>query len=355
MKFTVQSLSTPVQKTEEPVSVESLLTLSEEVHASYQDLSETEKSLEEVQQVVANIDMSIAAIKKYGEQAVQVLNIDGSLTELMGTEVLTNTVAIVDKLNGTKIASLEGFVDKIKEFIAKIIAFVKGVINKINQTRNRGSVRKLLDQLKDAQLVDFRDNYVKSGKAPERFSVSNEMVVYRSTALFVESSKYREFNDKLKELTDTVSKDFGEIASNLTQGIDDHWINQPDQQVDRVVNNAYGTIEELKSMMQDQHVMCEHISDLRSQDDFIDGCLTLIKDGMNGILGNKSYLERLASRVKVGNPGPIFKATETIISGINRVVGCYYKILYACVDRRNAISVVLDAIQKQSSFVSAGQ
>ena len=131
MKFTVQSLSTPVKKTEETVSVESLLALSEEVHASYQDLSETEKSLEEVQQVVANIDMSLAAIEKYGEQAVQVLNVDGSLTELMGTEVLTNITAIVEKLNGTKIASIEGFGDKIKEFIAKIIAFIKGFINKV--------------------------------------------------------------------------------------------------------------------------------------------------------------------------------------------------------------------------------
>ncbi len=159
MKFAVQSLSTPVQKTEETVSVESLLALSEEVHASYLDLSETEKSLEEVQQVVANIDMSIAAIEKYGEQAVQVLNVDGSLTELMGTEVLTNITAIIEKLNGTKIASIEGFGDKIKEFIAKILAFIKGFINKIRGAFSEvgNNYDTVVSLVKDSQIRNIEE------------------------------------------------------------------------------------------------------------------------------------------------------------------------------------------------------
>lgn len=174
MKFSVKSLSTPVQKTEETISVESLLALSEEVHASYQDLSETEKHLEEIQQVVANIDMSIAAIKKYGEQAVQVLNVDESLTELMGTEVLTNTSAIIAKLNETKIASLEGFGDKVKNFIAKIIAFVKGFFNKIRGAFAEafGNYDKIVALVKDSQIRNIEER-IANGTFKEKFRNAN--------------------------------------------------------------------------------------------------------------------------------------------------------------------------------------
>lgn len=222
MKFSVESLSTPVQKTEETVSVESLLTLSEEIHASYQDLSETEKSLEEVQQVVTNIDMSIAAIEKYGEQAVQVLNIDGSLAELMGTEVLTNTAAIVEKLNGTKIASLEGFGDKVKEFIAKIIAFIKGLINKIRAAFAEAGEKydTIVSLVSDAQVRNIEERVANGSLkiSEERLKfVGNGKIEISDFPDLRKVSLEREFSDMSKRLFDLETKAVNE-TKRLSEG-----------------------------------------------------------------------------------------------------------------------------------------
>ena len=63
-----------------------LLQAQEELNQAFMDLTDAQKSITEVCEVMENIQTSVDLITKYGAAGVEQLNVDGSLEALCGVE-----------------------------------------------------------------------------------------------------------------------------------------------------------------------------------------------------------------------------------------------------------------------------
>lgn len=104
-----------------PVTPQDITEAYEGLMASYMELTDTQRNLDEVCQVMDNINLSMMMLQSGSADAVKLLNVDKSLESLLGVAEEKITVQ----------AAEEGFADSIKAAWNKFWAFIKDFFRKV--------------------------------------------------------------------------------------------------------------------------------------------------------------------------------------------------------------------------------
>ena len=131
MKFALESKQVTLPSEPEVApTVESISEAYEGLLTSYMELSDAQRGIDEVHQVMENINLSMKMIQTGGIEAVKLLNIDKSLESLVGVAEEKLTVE----------ASKEGFGDaanaaweKLKEWVKKFVEAIKKFLNYLGE------------------------------------------------------------------------------------------------------------------------------------------------------------------------------------------------------------------------------
>ena len=129
MKFSVKEKPLAVAPPPAPMTVEQVRAASEDLMCSYMELTDAQRNLDEVCQVMENIELSMKMIKTGGMDAVKLLNIDKSLEGLLGVAEEKMTVQATQE--GLSQALSEGwkkFKEFVKSMVARIVEFFKNLI-----------------------------------------------------------------------------------------------------------------------------------------------------------------------------------------------------------------------------------
>lgn len=196
-----------------PVDMFQVATLTHEVMSSYEKLEDSERRMIEVQNILVNINQSLSLLAKYGNNAIQQLNLDGGLEALVGIqENLITTDKAIEALNKCKSASLEDLQATVNNVWESIKAFFENVFNFFKNLFNNGGA-KLKKQT--AELYKKAEAAVKSGagklaKKLEKFS--NEGFDIKVEA---DLKAFLDMLIKRMQALDTTSKYFGTFSHSL--------------------------------------------------------------------------------------------------------------------------------------------
>lgn len=155
MKFSLESKQVVLpSSTETAPTMESISYAYEGLLSSYMELTDAQRNLDEVCQVMENIKLSMKMLNSGYVDVIKLLNIDKSLECLLGINEDQITVELVNEgLKCAELSAMEGFVDGIKAFIQKIIEFCKRFILKIQSLRSlRDNSEKFIQSITDEQI-----------------------------------------------------------------------------------------------------------------------------------------------------------------------------------------------------------
>lgn len=123
MKFALESKQVTLPSEPEVApTVESISEAYEGLLTSYMELSDAQRNLDEVCQVMENIELSMKMIKAGGMDAVKLLNVDKSLEGLLGVAEEKMTVEAAQEGLGDVLKQL---IEKVKEYIKKVVAWIR--------------------------------------------------------------------------------------------------------------------------------------------------------------------------------------------------------------------------------------
>lgn len=140
----VSFTTTPLPVTTPVVDRLELLRSQEELHQAWQDLTEIQRSMTEVQEIMENIQTSIDALTKYGQAAVEQLNVTGSLEALL--QVPAKLITVEKAQEGLSDAAKDAW-ERIKAFFAKIVTFFRKLLAKWNVSK--GNFDKAIKRVDD--------------------------------------------------------------------------------------------------------------------------------------------------------------------------------------------------------------
>lgn len=128
MKFALESKQVTLPSEPEITpTVESVSEAYEGLLTSYMELSDAQRNLDEVCQVMENIELSMKMIKAGGMDAVKLLNVDKSLEGLLG--VAEEKMTVESATEGITDA-LKAAWEKFKEWLKKVCAALRNFFNK---------------------------------------------------------------------------------------------------------------------------------------------------------------------------------------------------------------------------------
>ncbi len=129
MKYAVESIEKVVPDVDAQTD---MLTASAEFHQSWMDLDTSVRQLDAIQQIVLNIDSAMTAISKYGSKAIDVVNADDSLENLLGIEAkLITAEKAAEGLGDAFNSGIEKFKRTMKAAIEAIRKFFKSLFDRI--------------------------------------------------------------------------------------------------------------------------------------------------------------------------------------------------------------------------------
>lgn len=127
MKFSLESKQVVLpSSTETTPTVESISYAYEGILTSYMELTDAQKNLDEVCQVMENIELSMKMIKT-SDKAIECLNVDGSLESLCGTAEL-NVEKVTASLENAFTDTMKDFWEKVKAFFSRIVNWIKSLL-----------------------------------------------------------------------------------------------------------------------------------------------------------------------------------------------------------------------------------
>ena len=111
-------------------TVESISEAYEGLLASYMELSDAQRDLNETCQIMDNIELSMKMIKTGGSGSIKMLNVDKSLEDLVGVAEESITVANANiAMEGAFGDAMKSFWAKVKAFFMKIVQFFKNLFS----------------------------------------------------------------------------------------------------------------------------------------------------------------------------------------------------------------------------------
>lgn len=113
-----------------PVTPEDITEAYERLMTSYMELTDTQRNLDEVCQVMDNINLSMQMLQSGSADVVMLLNVDKSLESLLGMAEEKITVQAAEEgLTDSIKAAWTKFWEFIKDFFRKVIAYIKMMFN----------------------------------------------------------------------------------------------------------------------------------------------------------------------------------------------------------------------------------
>lgn len=142
-KFNVKPMVT------EPMDRIDLLQAQEELNNAWMNLTDAQKSMEEVCEVMENIQTSVDLITKYGAAGVEQLNVDGSLEALL--QVPAKLITAEKAQEGLGDAAKAAW-EKLKGWIKRIIEIVKNFFRGLGKKMMNlfDSTKRAIEKLKGA-------------------------------------------------------------------------------------------------------------------------------------------------------------------------------------------------------------
>ena len=213
-----------------------LLNAQEELNNAWMNLTDAQKSMEEVCEVMENIQASIDLITKYGAAGVEQLNIDGSLEALCGVEAKLLTAEKAQEGLGEAASNLaKQFIEKCKKFFQTVYEWLSKIIDSIvGETSNLKRAKETLEtELNNTASVDGIDAKIASEaqKEPAKESLaaieSSAAAYFEYTSLF-DKSKYTELATYIKgnfSLEKGMFKDLQETISRVEKWSDQELTN----------------------------------------------------------------------------------------------------------------------------------
>lgn len=128
MKFSIATKPVTVASSMKPMTVDQVSAAYEELICSYMELTDAQRNLDEVCQVMDNINLSMEMLKAGEIDAVKLLNVDKSLENLLGIAEEKLTVQ----------AAQEGLMDTLKaawntfvEWLKKVCRFIASIFDRL--------------------------------------------------------------------------------------------------------------------------------------------------------------------------------------------------------------------------------
>lgn len=197
--------------TEITPTVESISEAYEGLMASYMELTDAQRNLDEVCQAVANVELSIQMLKVGGDAAVSILNVDKSLESLLNLDAKLITAN----------RAQEGLVDTAKDLFHKFVEWIKKVIAKIKE---------FWKHLTDKRFVWL--SFVKKTKKVLVEKGAQKWNVFRKA----EDDDYVPSLIKYDDFMNILGK-FGDVAGALAPAL--MKIQQEATKIDRVIGQSY--------------------------------------------------------------------------------------------------------------------
>lgn len=126
MKFSVKEKPLAVAPPPAPMTIEQVSAAYEDLMCSYMELTDAQRNLDEVCQVMENIELSMKMIKT-SDKAIECLNVDGSLASLCGTAEL-NAAKVTTSLENAFTDTMKDFWEKVKAFFSRIVNWLRGLL-----------------------------------------------------------------------------------------------------------------------------------------------------------------------------------------------------------------------------------
>lgn len=196
---------------------------------AYLDLSESQRNLEEVHQVMDNIELSIKMIKSGNPSAIPLLNIDKSLESLVGVPESKLTVE----------SAQEGLVDALKkawatfvEWLKKICRFIASIFDKL------AGDQKITVQASEAAIRAAKDNAERLMAAKtKKIIVTAKEAEFWKTATLEASKIIGKCNTEIKGLDAKLTATVGQL-NNTQAKLDEAlaWIKPEEDKIIKLVD-----------------------------------------------------------------------------------------------------------------------
>lgn len=373
MKFSIATKPITVASSMKPMTIDQIGAAYEELICSYMELTDTQRNLDEVCNVMDNINLSMQMLKTGGVDAIKILNIDKSLENLVGIHESRLTIeSTLESFDQTSKAAL----DKFWEWVNKIITFFKGLVSKITQMWTRyhdDDIVNLLNLLKDEQLNSIKEKILQSGD-----KVGN--ISYQDNSFAIHAGNFIDPNDAsaVKKFDSTISDflnlldDCNSMLSQIKEGAESGWLpgDVLDPQADRirtqtkelfeahekfVVSNGSLTFKSVTDLKNLYAICCKSSKSAIDGTKRIEKFINHVKDYEDYMVNKYSFSRREGPWVHSGNPGAISRNTHRVIDCATDVLR-YYTKLPAYIHRSiEGIQQAVKTISKYSSISSAGQ
>lgn len=237
MKFSLESKQVVLpSSTESTPTVESISYAYEGLLTSYMELTDAQKNLGEVCQVMENIELSMKMLQCGSTDAVKLLNIDGSLENLCGIEAKLLTVEKAQEGLGEAASNLaKQFIEKCKKFFSAVHEWLSKIIDVIvGETSNLKRAKETLEtELNNTASVDEIDakiaNEAQKESAKESLAaLESSSAAYFEYASLFDKSKYTELANYIKvnfSLEPGMFKDLQETISRAEKWSDQELTN----------------------------------------------------------------------------------------------------------------------------------
>lgn len=199
-----------------------LLQAQEELNQAFMDLTDAQKGMTEVCEVMENIQTSVDLITKYGAAGVEQLNVDGSLEALL--QVPAKLITAEKAQEGLGEAAKAAW-EKLKEWVGKIIELVKRAANwfmeKVSTGLNRLNIfKKAYEDGKKEGVEEYNKEFM-NAVLPENTFVTlsgvYEAKIQSGIAHLVDDlAKFADIVNSKKTLDDPELDRIGEALSNTS-------------------------------------------------------------------------------------------------------------------------------------------
>ena len=183
-----------------------LLQAQEELNQAFMDLTDAQKGMAEVCEVMENIQTSVDLITKYGVAGVEQLNVDGSLEALL--QIPAKLITAEKAQEGLGDAAKAAW-EKLKEWVGKIIEMVKKVTNWVIEKVGAGLNR--INIFKKAYEAGKKQGYAEGKEEYEKEFVN--FILPENTFVTLSGVYEAKIQSGISHLVDDLVK-FADIVNN---------------------------------------------------------------------------------------------------------------------------------------------
>ena len=267
-----------------PITPEDITEAYEGMMAAYMELTDAQRNLDEVCQVMENINLSMQILQSGSADAVKLLNIDKSLENLLG--IAEEKIAVQTAEEGLGQAAVDIW-KKFWEWIKKIAASIRNFFSSVFNFRKKkeADVQKVANS-SDEAILKAIEAISKVNATGRKINVSLDMIKSDMENLgktieraAVKEGDIEKLGEEISKLSFRLSKAanewYAEMASFLKNPPKDVTVIAVVQELNNKYNDQFSLIEEgcklLRTKLNDRKVFDDLDNDLNKLNNIING------------------------------------------------------------------------------------